>query len=196
VAWRLAASQPKFYLHEEAIRAVGRHGDRTDFYRDIEDLYTFFFGGIGYRASMQAPWIFLAGRIHRFADLSQRLRALHVEKRGEQLHQELMSGKRVAFRCLPDSVALSKSLFASRNMDHPTFNVELTSSQLKVLDKRIDIQRISDITTNFWVEKSQILDTDGRVFYTMHPTAVMSFDVLCSLIARLQEGLRNPSHGV
>jgi hypothetical protein len=163
---------------------------------DIEDLYTFFFGGIGYPASMQAPWIFLAGRIHHFADLSQRLRALHVEKRGEQLYQDLMSGKSVAFRCLPDSVALSKSLFASRNMDHPKFNVDLTSSQLKVLDKRIDIQRISDITTNFWVEKSQMLDTDGRVFHTMHPTAVMSFDVLCSLIARLQEDLTNPSHGV
>lgn len=186
-AWRLAASQPTFHLHENAIRVVDRHGDRTDFYQDIEDLYTFFYGGIAYRASQHSPWTFIGSRIHRFAELSQGLRDLHVEKRGSHLYQELMAGKTALFHCLPDDIALSKSFFASRNMDHPTFDIALTAGQLKVKDKLIDIQRIGDITTNAWIERSQILDSDGRVFHAMHPMAVMSSDVLHVLIGRLQE---------
>jgi hypothetical protein len=185
-AWWLASSQPTFHLHENAIRAVGRHGDRTDFYEDIEDIYCFFLGGFSYRASPGAPWIFAGSRISRGAELRRRLTALHAEKRGQRLYRELLAGKTVAFRCLPDNIALSKSFVASSNMDYPTFNLELTQTHLKIGNKAIRIRDLADIRTNLWTERSQILDVNGKVFHTMHPTAIMSFEVLFALLQELQ----------
>ncbi len=72
--WRLGASQPTFQLFQNGIRASGPDGDTRTLYRDIEDLYTFFYGGIGYRAAPGAPWTFIGGRTSRFAELSERLR--------------------------------------------------------------------------------------------------------------------------
>lgn len=187
VAWRLTASQPTFYLYENAIRAKGPQFDRTDFYHDLEDLFTFFYGGMAYRASSHAPWTFIGSRIHRFGELSQRLRAMHVEKRGERLYTELMAGKSVFFHCLPDEVALSKSFFASRNMNHRTFKIELTATHLKLKNKQIEVQHIGDIIHNAWTERSRILDHEGKVFHAMHPTAIMSFDVLYALINHLND---------
>ncbi|WP_437951279.1 hypothetical protein WME98_10830 [Sorangium sp. So ce296] len=185
--WWVVASQPVFVLHQNAIQARERKGTRTDFYADIEDLYTFYFGGIGYRATPQAPWVFIGARTSRYAELSRTLRMRHVEQRGERLYHELQAGGSVRFRALPDSVALSKTLFASRNMDHPMKMIELTRGHLTIEGKTIAIERIADVASNLWVERSQILDVDGGVFHTMHSNAVMSFDVLVALIARLQQ---------
>ncbi len=185
--WRLAASQATFQLFENGIRASGPDGDHSTLYRDIQDLYTFFYGGIGYRASPTSPWTFIGSRIHKFAELSQRLRSLHVEHRGAVLYDQLLAGKTVVFRYLDDSVARSKSMVASRNMNFPTFEMALSARQLKVEQKTIDIDRIGDISTNLWSEKSKIMDTDGKVFHAVHPSAVLSFDVLYALIARLQQ---------
>ncbi|MGK3989427.1 hypothetical protein WME99_40650 [Sorangium sp. So ce136] len=185
--WWAVSSQPVFVLHENAIQARERKGTRTDYYADIEDLYTFYFGGIGYRATPQAPWVFIGARSSRYAELSETLRMRHVEQRGERLYQELQAGRTVEFRALPDSVALSKTLFASRNMDYPMQRIELTRGHLTIQGKSIAIGRIADVTSNSWVERSQILDVDGGVFHTMHSNAVMSFDVLVALIARLQQ---------
>ncbi|WP_437328275.1 hypothetical protein [Sorangium sp. So ce381] len=185
--WWVVGSQPVFVLHQNAIQARERKGTRTDFYADIEDLYTFYFGGIGYRATPQAPWVFIGARTSRYAELSKTLRMRHVEQRGERLYHELQAGRSVGFRALPDSVALSKTLFASRNMNHPMQRIELTRGHLTIEGKTIAIERIADVASNLWAERSQILDVDGRVFHTMHSNAVMSFDVLVTLIARLQQ---------
>lgn len=189
--WRLAASQPTFTLFDKGIRASGPDGDSTILYRDIEDLYTFFYGGIGYRASPQSSWNFIGSRIHRYAELSQRLRSLHVDHRGALLYDRLQEGKPAIFRYLDDRVAQSKSMVASRNMNFPTFDMALSARELKVEQKSIAIERISDITTNLWTEKSTIMDTDGSVFHTVHPSSVLSFDVLYALIARLQQDRRS-----
>ncbi len=203
VAWLLVAAQPKFYLHENAIRAVGPRGDRTVLYADIEDLYLFWNGGAAYRTTPAASWEFFGNRIARSADLKKRLRSLHAQHRGERLYQELMAGRAVQFRCIPASLAQSKRFFTGRNsQDRLTFNMELTASALKVqndaIDVRIDVQRIGDLNVNLYNERLQILDTGGKVFYeTFHP-AIMSLDALWALIERLQgrtgdpERVRNP----
>ena len=187
VPWLLARSQPTYFLHERAVRCVSPQGDRTDRYADIEDLYVFQYGGFAYRADAKAPWCTAGGRISGLADLTQRLRGLHVQHRGERLFDGLQHGRPAVFRCLPDAIAASKSVVASRNMDHPTHLLELTSNELKVEGKSIAIGGIADIRQNDWLEKSTIVDAEGRVFHTMHPTAVLSFDVLYALLARLQQ---------
>ncbi len=194
VSWWLAASQPKFYLHENAIRAVDRQGDRLDFYEDIEDLYVFLYGGLGYRASPDAPWKFVGARISGYGRLCQQLRSLHAERRSERLYGAVMSGERAVFRCLSDSVAFSKSMVASRNLNYPTYELEVTSSRLSVKGKAIEIGRIADIKENGWSERAGIVDSEGKVFHAMHLTSVLSMDVLYALLARLQQnqaGLRN-----
>ncbi|WP_434041009.1 MULTISPECIES: hypothetical protein [Sorangium] len=65
--------------------------------------------------------------------------------------------------------------------------IELTRGHLTIEGKSIAIGRIVDVASNFWAERSQILDVDGGVFHTMHSNGVMSFDVLVTLIARLQQ---------
>lgn len=187
LVWRLAASQPRFELFENGIRATGPEGERTTLYRDLEDLYSFFYGGIGYRASPGAPWTFIGSRIHRVAELSERLRSLQVRHRGERLHQQLLAGKPVVFRYVEDKVARSKSLVASRDMDFPTFDITLTADQLRIGQKSIALARIANIRTNGWTETSRIVDIDGNVFYKIHPSAVLSFELLQALIARRQQ---------
>lgn len=186
VPWLLTRSQPTYHLHEKGVRYVGPQGDRTDLYQDIEDLYVFDYGGFAYRATPQAPWCSAGGRVSALAELTQRLRALHAEHRAERLYQALLAGQTVSFRCLSDQVAFSKSVVASRNMDHATYPLELNCQELKIQGKAIPLQAIDDIRRNDWIEKSSIVDTEGRVLHTMHPTAVMSFDVLYTLLARLQ----------
>ena len=184
--WLLVRSQPTYYLHEHAVRSVGPKGDRTDFYRDIEDLYIFQYGGFAYRANEQAPWCSAGARISGFADLTQRLRNLHAQHRVEQLYRSLVEGRTVSFRCLSDQVASSKSMVASRNMNHPMHLLELSRDTLSVRGKSLPIQRLADIQHNGWTEKLNIMDTDRQVFHRMHPTAVMSFDVMYQLLARLK----------
>ncbi|NHZ43395.1 hypothetical protein [Massilia aquatica] len=186
IFWRLAASQPTFHLLENGIRA----GENTILYRDLEDLYRFFYGGIGYRAAPGAPWTFIGSRIHRFAELSERLSSLQIEHRGEALYQQLRAGKPVVFRYFEDSVAQSKSMVATRNMEFPTFDMILSADQLQIGQKSIDIARIADIKTNLWTEKSSILDVDGKVFHKIHPSSILSFELLHALIARLQQSVR------
>ncbi|CUI03859.1 hypothetical protein [Massilia antarctica] len=188
--WRLAASQPAFQLFDNGIRASGPDGDHVTLYRDLEDLYTFFYGGIGYRAAVNAPWTFIGSRIHKFGELSERLRALQVAHRGEVLHQQLQAGKPATFRYLEDSVAQSKSMVASRNMNFPTFEMALTAHRLQIGQKSIDIGRIANINTNVWTETSSIMDVDGKVFHKVHPSSILSFDLLCALIARQQQAMR------
>ncbi|WP_437685105.1 hypothetical protein [Sorangium sp. So ce176] len=65
--------------------------------------------------------------------------------------------------------------------------IEHTRGHLTIEGKSIAIGRIADVASNLWAERSQILDVDGGVFHTMHSNAVMSFDVLVTLIARLQQ---------
>ncbi|NHZ93456.1 hypothetical protein F2P45_31295 [Massilia sp. CCM 8733] len=188
--WRLAASQPTFHLFDNGIRATGPDGDNTTLYRDLEDLYTFFYGGIGYRASPGAPWTFIGSRIHRFAELSERLSSLQIAQRGEALYQQLRAGKTVTFRYLEDSVAQSKSMVATRNMNFPTFDIILSADRLQIGQKSIDIARIADIKTNLWTEKSSIIDVDGKLFHKIHPSSILSFDLLHALIARQQQSMR------
>lgn len=185
--WRLAASQPAFHLYENGIRASGPDGEHVTLYRDLEDLYSFHGGGIGYRASPGAPWTFIGSRIRRFAELSERLRSMQIKHRGEALQQQLQSGNAVVFRYVEDRVAQSKSMVASRNLDFPTCAIRLTASQLHIGQKSIDIARIAAIRTNSWTEKSHIVDVDGEVFHKIHPSAVLSFDLLQALIARRQQ---------
>lgn len=185
--WRLAASQPTFHLFDKGIRASGPDGDNTVLYRDLQDLYSFFYGGIGYRAAPGAPWTFIGSRIHRFAELSERLASLQIQHRGEALYQQLRSGKPVIFRYVDDSVAQSKSVVATRTMDFPTHDITLTADQLQIGQKSIDIARIADIRTNLWTEKSSIVDVDGKVFHKIHPSAILSFALLHALFARRQQ---------
>ncbi|MDQ1813283.1 hypothetical protein RBA41_08200 [Massilia sp. CCM 9210] len=187
--WRLAASQPTFQLFDNGIRASGPDGENVTLYRDLEDLYTFFYGGIGYRASANAPWTFIGSRIHKFGELSERLRSLQVAHRGEVLHQQLQAGKPAVFRYLEDSVAQSKSMVASRNMNFPTFEMTLSAHQLQIGQKSIGIDRIADIKTNLWTETSSIMDGDGKVFHKIHPSSILSFDLLRALIARQQQSI-------
>ncbi|NHZ63378.1 hypothetical protein [Massilia genomosp. 1] len=187
--WRLAASQPTFQLFENGIHASGPDGGKVTLYRDLEDLYSFFYGGIGYRAAPGAPWTFIGSRIHRFAELSERLNSLQVKHRGEALHQQLRAGKPVIFRYFEDSVAQSKSMVATRNMDFPTFEMILSADQLQIGQKSIQIARISNIKTNLWTEKSSIIDVDGKVFHKIHPSSILSFALLHALIARQQQSL-------
>lgn len=190
VFWRLAASQPTFQLFENGIRASGRAGENVILYRDLEDLYSFFYGGIGYRAAPGAPWTFIGSRIHRFAELSERLSSLQIEHRGEALYQQLRAGKPVVFRYFEDSVAQSKSMVATRNMDFPTFDMMLSADRLHIGQKSIDIGRIADIKTNLWTEKSSIIDVDGKVFHKIHPSSILSFALLHALIGRQQQAMR------
>lgn len=185
--WRLAASQPRFALFGNGIRATGPDGEHITLYRDLEDVYSFFYGGIGYRESPGAPWIFIGSRIHRVAELSERLRSLQIRHRGERLHQQLLAGNTVVFRYVEDKVAQSKSMVASREMDFPTFDITLTADQLRIGQKSIDLARIANITTNGWMETSSIVDIDGNVFHKIHPSSVLSFGLLEALIARRQQ---------
>lgn len=187
VVWRLAASQATFQLFDKGIRASGPDGDTITLYRDLEDLYSFFYGGIGYRASPRAPWTFIGSRIHRFAELSERLRSLQIAQRGEALHRQLDAGQPVIFRYVEERVAQSKSLVASRNMDFPTFELSLTAERLQIGQDSIDIARIAAIETDAWTEQSGIVDVDGAVFHKMHPRAILSFELLQTLIARRQQ---------
>lgn len=188
--WRLAASQPTFHLFDNGIRATGPDGDNTILYRDLQDLYSFFYGGIGYRAAPGAPWTFIGSRIHRFAELGERLASLQIKHRGEQLYQQLRAGKPVIFRYVDDSVAQSKSMVATRNMDFPTHEITLTADQLQIGQKSIDIARIADIRTNLWTEKSSIVDVDGKVFHKIHPSSILSFALLHALLARQQQSMQ------
>jgi hypothetical protein len=186
-------SQPVFYVYENAIRSTGKHGDKTDFFADIEDLFIFLMGGFGYRTSCNSPWIFVGGRISGYGELTQKFRELHVKHRGDQLFKELMEGKTVIFHYISDEDARSKSNFASRNLNYPTFNIELTQYHLRIKDSVIPVHRIKDIKSNYWIEKSEIIDVEGNLFHKMHPAAVISFDVLYDLLARLQESTANIS---
>jgi hypothetical protein len=51
VGFFLMRSQPTFYLHEKAIRVVGKGTDRTDLYEDIEDLFFFMRVQFAYRVT-------------------------------------------------------------------------------------------------------------------------------------------------
>ena len=180
-------SQPVFYVYENAIRSTGKQGDRTDLFADIEDLFIFLTGGFGYRTTCKSPWIFVGGRISGYGELTQKFRELHAKHRGDRLFQELKEGKTVIFHAISDEDARFKSNFASRNLNYPTFDIELTQYHLKIKDSVIPVHRIGEIKNNYWIEKSEMIDVEGNLFYKVHPAAVMSFDVLYDLLVRLQE---------
>lgn len=184
--WRLAASQPTFRLYEYGIRASKGGSDNVTLYRDLEDLFVFFYGGIAYRAAPGRPWFFIASRIHKMAELNRRLRSLQVEHRGEILEQRLDAGLPVVFRYFDDSVGRAKSFAATRNMDFPTHDLILTRNRLQIGQNSIALDRIQDITTGLWSETSKIVDVDGKVFFKIHPSSILSFDLLYCLIARQQ----------
>jgi hypothetical protein len=184
--WLLVASQPTYFLYENAIHAVGRNFNRLDRYDAIEDLFHFFWGGFGYRANPASPWIFAGARNSRIGQLTENLRNLHAARRGAVLYERLRAGQAVTFRCVPEDVALSKSLVATRNMDFPTTELELTADQLKIDGKAIEIARIGEFRGNLWTERCKIVDVDGAVFHSMHITSIMSPDALLYLIERLQ----------
>jgi hypothetical protein len=98
VIWRLAASQPTFRLYENGIRASHGGDDSVILYRDLEDLFTFFYGGIAYGAAPGTSWFFIGSRINKVAELSHRLRSMQFEHRGEILEQQLDAGMPVVFR--------------------------------------------------------------------------------------------------
>lgn len=187
--WRLAASQPTFHLYEHGIRASGRGGDVVTLYRELEDLFMFFYGGIAYRAAPGAPWQFIASRIHRFGELSSLLRELQVVHRGELLGRRLDEGHPVVFRYFDDSVGRSKSAVASRNMNFPTHELVLTPDRLLIAHESIPLARIGSVDTNLWAETASIVDVDGKPFFRIHPSSILSFDLLHYLIARQQGNL-------
>jgi len=184
----LTRNQPTFYLYERAIRAVGRGVDRTDLYEDIEDLFFYTFSQFCYRPSSDAPWIFGDGRMHRIGFLKDKLAELHATYRSEKLLRAIKQGKSATFHCLPESATWSKSLVANtRNMNYPMYSIEVNQQDLKIRDKSIPIQRIADVKTNLWIERAQIVDIDGNVFYQTHSTAIMSLDALYALLGKMQE---------
>jgi hypothetical protein len=184
--WRLVASQATVALHQNGIHASGPDGQCVTLYRDIEDVFVFFHGGLGFRATPQSPWTFVGARNSKYAQLSSRLIELQIQHRGVVVFSDLQAGKTVAFRYLQDSVAQSKSFVASRRMDFPMSELSLSRDTLQIAGKSIAIARIDGINTNLWTEKSQIIDTDGQVFHTVHPSSVFSFALLHEMIARLQ----------
>lgn len=183
----LLRSQPAFLLYEEAIRVIRGKSDQTDRYADVEDLFLYPYGGFAFRRSPETPWVFAGGRVSRYAELTARLVEAHAKQRGERLFSELMNGHTIRFRCLPDRAAFSKSVIATRNLDYPTHDLVLTRHHMTVQGKSIPVKRIADMTTNWWIERSEIIDVDGNVFHKMHPAAIMSFHVLLELIGRLQQ---------
>jgi hypothetical protein len=94
----------------------------------------------------------------------------------------------VVFRYFDDHVGKSKSAVASRNMNFPTHELILTRDRLQIGQDSIALDRIQSIDTNLWSEKSKIVDVDGNVVFKIHPSSILSFDLLRYLIAR-QQGL-------
>lgn len=180
-------SQASFVLYENAIQSMGKQGNRTDYFEDIEDLFIFLYGGFGYRTSEKNPWIYVGGKTSGYAQLTKSFRELHIKYRADKLFKELQEGKTVVFHYLSDSDAKSKSFAATRNLKLPTFDIKLTRHHLTINDTAIPIKRIAKIKTNYWFETSKIIDVEGNVFYKIHPAAIMSFDVLYHLLVRLQE---------
>ncbi len=193
----LLRSQPTFYLYEKAIRVVGKNIDRIDLYEDIEDLFIYDHSRVlqfCYRSSSHTPWIFADGRTHRYSFLKDEFLDLHTAHRGEKLFQAIQEGKTAIFHCLPDQVSWSKSwIVSSRNMDYPMYDIELNRNDLRIQDKTIPVKRIGDVKTNSWIERSQIVDVDGNVFHKTHSTAIISFNVLQKLLARIQKENQNAS---
>lgn len=191
-SWWRATTRPRFVLYENAITTIDRQGRRTDLYADLEDLFMFFWGGLGYRATPQDPWVIISSETPRYDELSTRLCELHVQKRGERLFDKLMAGQSASFRCVTDEVALSKSFLGSPTMDHPTYDLVLTAEQLRVQGRAIPMRSLAEAQADVWIARSAIVDANSNVFYSVHPAAVMSFDVLCRLIQRLQD--RHTAH--
>jgi len=184
----LTRNTTTFYLYERAIRSVGKGVDRTDLYEDIEDLYFYKYAVFGYRPSSNAPWIFGDGRIHRLGFLKDQLADRHAEYRSEKLFREIKEGRTAIFNCLPGGIAWYKSLVANTlNMNYPMHPLEVSSQYLRVQNKSIPIQRIGDVRTNIFIERTQIVDVDGNVFYQTHSTAILSLGALCGLLGKMQE---------
>lgn len=180
-------SQPVFYLYEKAILSKSRGVEKLDYFSEISDLFIFLYGGFGYRVSIEDSWIYVGARTSKYADLKARFTEQHTIQRGEKLYQELMAGKTVTFYAISDWAAKSKSIFATRKLDYPLKKIELTRNQLEIDDKAIMIKEIADIKTNYWTEKQKIMNRSGAVLHSIHPAAIMSFDVLYYLIGELQE---------
>ncbi|WKB55631.1 hypothetical protein [Eleftheria terrae] len=49
-------------------------------------------------------------------------------------------------------------------MQHPTYEIELTRSELRIGGKALPIQRIGEITTHTWKERTRIVDVDGQAW--------------------------------
>jgi hypothetical protein len=114
-----------------------------------------------------------------------------VRCRGERLFRELNEGKTVTFKYIPAKDALTKSFAATRNLDYPTKEIELSKDVLRIEEKELSVQRVSDIRSNLWKERLRIVDMDGSVFFETHLSAVRSLYLMCDLIVRLQEA-ENP----
>lgn len=186
----LMRTQSTFEIYEYAIRSTGKKGERLDYYTDIEDIFLFLYGGFGYRVNPSEPWIFAGAKTSQYAKLASLLRERQSIQRAEKLYEQLRQGEKVIFRCFSNQDALSKSVAATRNLNFPVDELVLSQKALQFRGQTILLDQLADIKTNFWIERTEIIDVNGNSLLKLHPAAVLSFDLLCKLIARLQDDIR------
>ncbi|MEY4565016.1 MAG: hypothetical protein RLZZ618_4293 [Pseudomonadota bacterium] len=181
-------AMPSFELHEHAVRVQGGGHNQFDFYEDIEYLYVYLVGGMGYRGEGKLRWVWTHGaRLARYSEFIGRLSELHARYRGEKLYRALKVGQTVTLPCVPDAVARFKGLSALRSLNYKTFDITLTNKLLTIEGKSLPIERVADLNVNNWIDRSQIVDTEGKVFHAMHARALITGGVLFELIGRLQQ---------
>lgn len=184
-AWSLSR-QPKFTLFEHAIHARSGKIDRLDAYADIEDIYTFLYGGAGYRTH-GGQWVFSGGRTSRLGTMTRNLIELQVKHRLPKLMDELRAGGTVTFQYLDERTAAAKSLVASRNLNYPTKPLKVSMNALEIEGRSIPVSELAAIRENPWTESMKLIDRSGKIFFKTHMSAIYSLDLLYRLLMQVQE---------
>lgn len=181
--------QPMFYLYEDRVRVIGPKLDRTDRYTEIEDIFAFPMGGVGYRKTTDSSWAFSGYHTSKDSGLVDTLCRKQVEHRLPAMLDEIHSGRPVVFRYFNDADIKSKTAYASRKLDYPTNELSVTSDALTLSNKTIPLDAIHDINANWWIESMSIKDEQGNVVHQLHPSAILSVDLLFALLAHLKSDM-------
>lgn len=186
VAWWLKRRIPKIRLHENALHALGQGRDQLDFFVDIEDLYTVSNGLFGWRVAPGKPWVIVDNRVARFGKLGTELIARQIAQRGELLWQRLQAGGDVVFHMFPAGAAHHQIWTWSRSVDHPVSPVTLNARWLTIDGKTVPIAHLRPIDRSIWHETIKFETDDGTLVCKTASNAILSLDLLPTLIEELQ----------
>ena len=81
--------------------------------------------------------MFIGSRVHDSAQLCQHIRNAVVARRVPLHTEQVAKGRTEVFRALPDGVAMSESVSASRELDYPMRVLQLTSQALQIEAKQL-----------------------------------------------------------